>query len=113
MATSASAAGSLQGATAHAWRTRRHREPRRQGACLSILRELRWQGEGADARRAEQSIVDTMDKPCYPTSSAPPCLRGNLPRSRPRERLRQAPRLLAMTAVVGTSLLASVAAAGH
>src|ERR1700721_941603 len=34
------------------------------GACLSILREPRWQGEGADARRAAQSIVDTMDKPC-------------------------------------------------
>src|SRR5882672_5365420 len=28
----------------------------------------------------------------YPTSSAPPCLRGNLPRSRPRGILRQAPR---------------------
>src|ERR1700674_642307 len=28
----------------------------------------------------------------YPTSSAPPCLRGNLPRSRPREILRQAPK---------------------
>src|ERR1700719_2337355 len=27
----------------------------------------------------------------YPTASAPPCLRGNLPRSRPRETLRQAP----------------------
>src|ERR1700688_3482471 len=27
-----------------------------------------------------------------PTASAPPCLRGNLPRSRPREILRQAPR---------------------
>src|SRR3981189_3629672 len=27
----------------------------------------------------------------YPTASAPPCLRGNLPRSRPREILRQAP----------------------
>jgi len=27
----------------------------------------------------------------YPTSSAPPCLRGNLPRSRPRGILRQAP----------------------
>src|SRR6266851_2423401 len=27
----------------------------------------------------------------HPTSSAPPCLRGNLPRSRPREILRQAP----------------------
>src|SRR6266852_4663184 len=34
------------------------------GACLSIPREPRWQGEGADARRAAQSIVDTMDKPC-------------------------------------------------
>src|SRR5258707_9459970 len=29
----------------------------------------------------------------YPTSSAPPCLRGNLPRSRPRRILRQAPLL--------------------
>src|SRR5260370_38461542 len=29
----------------------------------------------------------------YPTSSAPPCLRGNLPRSRPRRILRQAPNL--------------------
>src|ERR1700687_3595587 len=27
----------------------------------------------------------------YPTASAPPCLRGNLPRSRPREILTQAP----------------------
>src|SRR6266436_6766202 len=27
----------------------------------------------------------------YPTASAPPCLRGNLPRSRPRGILRQAP----------------------
>src|SRR5882762_3233908 len=27
----------------------------------------------------------------YPIASAPPCLRGNLPRSRPREILRQAP----------------------
>src|SRR5258706_4285347 len=27
----------------------------------------------------------------YPTASAPPRLRGNLPRSRPRRRLRQAP----------------------
>src|SRR5713226_1307383 len=35
-----------------------------QGACLSISREPRWQGEGADARRAAQSIVDTMDQPC-------------------------------------------------
>src|SRR6266436_9464296 len=29
----------------------------------------------------------------YPTSPAPPCLRGNLPRSRPRGILRQAPSL--------------------
>src|SRR6267143_1287580 len=98
------------------------KRPRRTlaGACLTIPREPRWQGEGADATRAARSIVDTMDKPCnaadapllanpsgpgrfplmrrcrlligpYPTSSAPPCLRGNLPRSRPREILRQAP----------------------
>ena len=31
---------------------------------MSILREPRWQGEGADARRAARSIVDAMDKPC-------------------------------------------------
>src|SRR5258706_1458121 len=34
------------------------------GVCLSIAREPRWQGEGADARRAARSIVGTMDKPC-------------------------------------------------
>src|SRR5260221_2339961 len=34
------------------------------GVCLSISREPRWQGEGADARRAARSIVGTMDKPC-------------------------------------------------
>src|SRR6266705_1979839 len=96
------------------------------GACLSILREPRWQGEGADASRAtpqtpqrtdpparpnttvalEQSALPTLrdraDFPScgvvasllgyYPTSSAPPCLRGNLPRSRPRRILRQAPK---------------------
>src|SRR6266404_3432505 len=33
------------------------------GACLSISREPRWQGEGADARRAAQAIVGTMDQP--------------------------------------------------
>src|SRR5260221_12489883 len=48
-----------------------------------------------------------------PTSSAPPCLRGNLPRSRPREILRQAPWLLAMTASVGARLFASGDSAGQ
>src|ERR1700722_20234897 len=38
--------------------------PAASGACLSVSREPRWQGEGADARRAARSIVDTMDKPC-------------------------------------------------
>src|SRR5260221_14531607 len=37
---------------------------RRQGACLSILREPRWQGEGADARRAARPVVVTTGKPC-------------------------------------------------
>jgi len=71
--------------------------------------------------RAARSIVDTMDKPCNAADAPllanpfgtgqisphaalsppywvttqsrrpPPCLRGNLPRSRPREILRQAP----------------------
>src|SRR5579859_7462567 len=78
---------------------------------------------GADARRAAPPVVvprasratpqtplslptlrDRADFPScgvvasllgyYPTSSAPPCLRGNLPRSRPRGILRQAPKLL-------------------
>src|SRR5258708_3929611 len=31
----------------------------------------------------------------YPTASAPPCLRGNLPRSQPRRILRQAPKEMA------------------
>src|SRR5260370_34550872 len=90
------------------------------GACLSISREPRWLGEGADARRAAQAVVvprasratpqtplsqptlrDRADFPSSivvasllgpsPTASAPPRLRGNLPRSRPREILRQAP----------------------
>src|SRR6267378_3556904 len=94
----------------------------RLGACLSIPREPRWQGEGADARRAAPPVVvprasratpqtplslptlrDRADFPScgvvasllghYPIASAPPCLRGNLPRSRPRGRLRQAPSL--------------------
>src|ERR1700682_714849 len=41
----------------------------------------------------------------YPTASAPPCLRGNLPRSRPRETLRQAPRYawIAFAALVLTA----------
>src|SRR4029077_3624016 len=34
------------------------------GACLSILREPRWQGEGADARRAAPPVVVTTGKPC-------------------------------------------------
>src|SRR6266567_4188976 len=90
------------------------------GACLSISREPRWQGEGADARRAAPPVVvprasratpqtplslptlrDRADFPSCgvvasllgidPIASAPPCLRGNLPRSRPREILIQAP----------------------
>src|SRR5882762_3392665 len=110
-----------------------------RGACLSIPREPRWQGEGADVRRAARPVVvprasratpqtphrtDPLSRhgttvaheqtalptlrdradfpssivvasllgPC-PTASAPPRLRGNLPRSRPCEILRQAPRL--------------------
>src|ERR1700730_8575401 len=35
----------------------------------------------------------------YPTSSAPPCLRGNLPRSRPRGTLRQASKVLTLLAL--------------
>src|SRR5450631_2347786 len=91
------------------------------GACLSIPRGPRWLGEGADARRAAQAVVvlrssratpqtplsqptrrDQADFPSFivvasllgldPTASAPPRLRGNLPRSRPRRMLRQAPR---------------------
>src|SRR5450631_745457 len=78
------------------------------GACLSILREPRWLGEGADARRAAPAVVaprasratpqtplsqptrkDRADFPSLvvvasslgldPTASAPPRLRGNLP----------------------------------
>src|SRR5260370_19297330 len=92
----------------------------RHGDCLSISREPRWQGEGAAARRAAQPVVvprasratpqtplslptlrDRADFPScgvvasllgiYPTASAPPCLRGNLPRPRPRQILSQAP----------------------
>src|SRR5450631_4714694 len=91
------------------------------GACLSIPREPRWQGEGADARRAAPAVAGTTVKPrnaadapplptpreradfpsfvvvasslgLDPTASAPPRLRGNLPRSRPRRILRQAPK---------------------
>src|ERR1022692_1617735 len=90
------------------------------GACLSIPREPRWLGEGADARRAAQDVASATAKPrntadaphqanpegpgrfrfihrcrlligCYPTASAPPRLKRNLPRSRPRGILRQAP----------------------
>src|SRR4030081_3292767 len=35
-----------------------------RGACLSISREPRWQGEGADARRAAPPVVVTTGKPC-------------------------------------------------
>ena len=31
---------------------------------MSILREPRWQGEGADARRAAPPVVVTTGKPC-------------------------------------------------
>src|SRR6266404_6058597 len=34
------------------------------GACLGLLREPRWQGEGADARRAAPPVVGTTGKPC-------------------------------------------------
>src|SRR6266852_3388463 len=34
------------------------------GACVSISREPRWQGEGADARRAAPPVVVTTGKPC-------------------------------------------------
>src|SRR3984957_18380285 len=37
---------------------------RAAGACLSISREPRWQGEGADARRAAPPVVVTTGKPC-------------------------------------------------
>src|SRR5260370_38187263 len=57
----------------------------------------------AHEQRALPTLRDRADFPScgvvasllgyYPTASAPPCLRGNLPRSRPREILRQAPRL--------------------
>jgi hypothetical protein len=33
------------------------------GACLSIPREPRWLGEGADARRAAQDVVSATAKP--------------------------------------------------
>src|SRR5882724_6539706 len=35
-----------------------------QGACLNVSREPRWQGEGADARRAARPVVGTTGKPC-------------------------------------------------
>src|SRR6266404_2306535 len=37
---------------------------KRPGACLSIPREPRWLGEGADARRAAPPVVVTTGKPC-------------------------------------------------
>src|SRR6202011_5201354 len=48
----------------------------------------------------------------YPTASAPPCLRGNLPRSRPREILRQAPKAARLTARRSAASAAGAAAAG-
>src|SRR6202051_1527296 len=36
----------------------------RQGACLGVSREPRWQGEGVDARRAAPPVVVTTAKPC-------------------------------------------------
>ena len=41
------------------------------GACLSNLREPRWQEEGADARRVARPIVGTMGKPRN-AADAPP-----------------------------------------
>src|SRR5580693_4900574 len=93
------------------------------GACLSIPREPRWLGEGADARRAARAVVaprpsratpqTPLSQPTLrdradfassivvasslgldPTTSAPPRLKRNLPRSRPRGILRQAPESL-------------------
>src|SRR6202051_3854354 len=92
------------------------------GACLSIPREPRWLCKEADARRAAPAVVDSTaqprnaaDAPCranpsgpdgfafirrcrlligsYPTASAPPRLKSNPSRSRPRGILRQAPML--------------------
>src|ERR1700681_2763010 len=97
-------------------------DKRRLGACLSIPREPRWLCKGADARRGAPGVVDSTpkprnaaDAPCranpegpdgfafirrcrlligiYPTSSAPPRLKANPSRSRPRGILRQAPML--------------------
>src|SRR5260221_6274174 len=56
--------GYRPGSELHTHQQHRQRQQGDLGACLSIPREPRWQGEGADARRAAQSIVDTMDKPC-------------------------------------------------
>src|SRR5580765_8162511 len=90
------------------------------GACLSIQREPRWLCKGVDARRAAQAVVgstakprNAADAPCRanppgpdgfafirrgrllvgsdPTSSAPPRLKANPSRSRPRGMLIQAP----------------------
>src|SRR5271168_1940464 len=78
------------------------------GACLSIPREPRWLCKGADARRATPQtplaeptlrertdlasfIVVASSLGAYPTSSAPPRLKPNPSRSRPRGILRQVP----------------------
>src|SRR5208337_4622431 len=38
-------------------------QERMSGACLTIPREPRWPGEGADARRAAQAVVEATAKP--------------------------------------------------
>src|ERR1700690_3164960 len=40
-----------------------HKSATGQGACMSIPREPRWLGEGADARRAALGVVETTSKP--------------------------------------------------
>src|ERR1700733_9911388 len=48
---------------------------RNLGACLSILREPRWQGEGADARRAARPVVVPPESRATPqTPPSPPTL---------------------------------------
>src|SRR5208282_3092554 len=42
------------------------------GACPSIPREPRWQGEGADARRAVQAVVGSTVKPRNAVDAPPP-----------------------------------------
>src|SRR5208337_2227485 len=42
------------------------------GACLSIPREPRWQGEGADARRAAPAVAGPTVKPRNAADAPPP-----------------------------------------